>query len=105
MQKMKNRKDTRDAARAAIGRSRDRNIAAGRNEDRAAKRAAAQEQVRILHGEEADQIDRLLHEITQAMKARRQIENPNWGHIGDLRHYEQKLTDIADSLLKRGEYA
>lgn len=28
----------------------------------------------------------------------------DWGYAGDLGHYEELLRDVADSLMKRGEY-
>ena len=29
----------------------------------------------------------------------------NWGHVGSLNHYRDRLREIADSAFKEGEYA
>ena len=33
------------------------------------------------------------------------VENVNWGHIGDICHVEEKVKELCDAIFKEGEYA
>jgi hypothetical protein len=53
------------------------------------------------------EIDAMLEQLA-ALSANHFETSPdeiNWGHVGTLNHYRDRLRDITDSAFKEGEYA
>lgn len=70
-----------------------------RNARNAAKAAAA-------YAGTAERVNILLDEIKNGLADHAaRADQINYGHVGDLQHYESLLANVADSLLRRGEYA
>jgi hypothetical protein len=59
------------------------------------------------YAEQRAALDILLAEIQQGLEAHAAStkDKPHWGHVGDLAGYRERLQSVADSMLKRGEYA
>lgn len=72
--------------------------------ERAAKRARNAANAKAAHAAAAHRIESLLAEITDGLQSRLTNTEINFGHVGDLQHYEAQLSNVADSLLGRGEY-
>ncbi len=53
-----------------------------------------------------ENLDLLLADIEEGLDAHRPTDPEliHWGHVGDLTHFAEQLTEIADQLHCRGEY-
>lgn len=47
----------------------------------------------------------MLESIIIKIKQNAEIENPNWGHVGDINSLAEQLQDLEDRVYQCGEYA
>lgn len=47
----------------------------------------------------------MLESIIIKIKKTSERENPNWGHVGDIKHLAEQLQDLEDRVYQCGEYA
>ena len=47
----------------------------------------------------------MLESIIIKIKQNAEMENPNWGHVGDIKSLAEQLQDLEDRVYQCGEYA